>query len=85
MINQPFMVQSHEVEDRGMEVSHVVSIAYRFVAQRVRFTVTRTSLDPASGKPIGESLGIVIAATIVALPDRLTSKFPAPHDKGLVQ
>ena len=85
VVGQLFVIQAHEVEDGGMQVADVVSVDDGLVAKFVGLTVARSGVDAAAGHPIGEALGVVVAASVAALIDRLSPEFASPDDEGFLK
>ena len=85
VVGQLFVVEAHEVEDGGVEVADVVSVDDGLVAKFVGLTVVRSGVDAAASHPIGEALGVVVAATVAALIDWLPPEFASPDDEGFLE
>ena len=83
-IGQMFRVQSHQMENGGVQVSDMMAVHNRFMAQFIGFPVRCPSPPPGTREPVGEALGIVIAAS-VSLEYRLTPKLTSPDHQGFVQ
>ncbi len=56
------VIDSHEVEDSGVDVVDVGFIDDGVVADLVGFTIADAAFDSAAGHPGGEAMGLVIAA-----------------------
>ena len=85
VVGQLLVIQAHEVEDGCMQVADVVSVDDGLVAKFVGLTVARSGVDAAAGNPIGEALGVVVAASVAALIDRLSPEFASPDDEGFLK
>ena len=85
VVGQLFVVEAHEVEDGGVEVANVVSVDDGLVAKFVGLAVIGSCVDAAAGHPIGEALGIVVAASVAALIDRLSPEFASPNDESFLE
>ena len=77
-------VESHQVQDAGVDVVDVGPLFDGIQAQFIGCTDGLTTLDSASGHPHGESGRVVIAA-ISLLAHRRATKLAAPHHQGLVE
>ena len=85
VVGKFFVIQPHEVENGGVQVTDVVSVDDGFVAEFVSFAVVGSGFDAGTGHPIGKSLGVVVASAVAALVYRLPSKFAAPDDEGFLK
>ncbi len=59
------MIQSEQMQDRGMEIIEVHSIHCRFEADLIGFPVTDATANAAPGQPRCEAVGVVIPAWLV--------------------
>ena len=66
-VRQPAVVQAHQVQDGGVQVADVAAVDDGLVAELVGLAVAGAALDAAAGQPVGEALGVVVAAAVVAL------------------
>src|SRR5262245_46966414 len=61
-VRQLRVLDSEQMQDRGVEVIHADAIYGRLVPDLIRLAVVESTLDPASRHPGGEGVGVVIAA-----------------------
>ena len=61
-VGQLFMIQSHQVQDRGVKVVDMDGVLFNVVSNIIGLTVNRSCFDSSSGQPAGKSGGMVIAA-----------------------
>ena len=79
------MIQSHQVQDGGVEVIDRRLIDRRLEAKLVALAVAETFLHACSSEKAGKSTWVVIAAGPVALQERHPAELSAPHDQGVVE
>ena len=60
VVGQLFVIDSHEVQYRGVEIVPVNGILDRFPSGLVGLSVAETTLDPTAGQPACEAVFIVI-------------------------
>lgn len=88
-IGQALVVDAEEVEEGGMEVVDMDRILRYVVAKLVRRAIGKAWADAATGKPKGETAGMVVPAIVVTGQFPLAvggpAKFPAPDNEGVVQ
>src|SRR5262249_11160797 len=89
-ISELMMVETHQMQDGGMQIAQVTPVNNGFGTEFVRFTIAHPGFDPAAGQPVGESFRIMIApagfpAGIERFADRLASEFAAPDDEGFLE
>ncbi len=58
------MVDSHEVEDGGVEFVEVDGVLDDVVAEVVGFTEADPAFDPCAGHPHGEAARVMIATVV---------------------
>src|SRR5262249_24293559 len=58
------MVDSHQMEDRGMQVVNVDGLIDDLEAKLVGGTVNISALDPTAGQPDGKAERVVVAAVL---------------------
>src|SRR4051794_12843188 len=63
-VGEPLVVESEEVQDRGVEVVHADGILDGLEPEVVGGTVDRPALDPSAGHPDAEAVVVVIAAEL---------------------
>ena len=79
-------VETHEVQDGGMDVFDVVSIVNCRTSEFIRGSNFSATFHPATGHPHGESVAVVISATSFGiLGGRLPTEFTAPDDQRVVE
>src|SRR5579864_2601603 len=64
-VDQPFWIQSEQVQERGVKVVLRDLVGNGVVAELIGRAVHAASLEPAAGEPPGEAVGIVVAADLV--------------------
>ena len=64
VVGQPLMIESEQMQDRGMEVIDRYWILTHPVADLVGRPVTEPRLQAGSGEPAGEGVLIMIAASL---------------------
>lgn len=79
-----FMVQTEQMEQRGMVVMDVHFLIYRIKPIIIAAAVAEAGLYSTAGKPIGKSVGIMIAA-VVALRRWRAAKFGSPNHQRFIQ
>src|SRR5260370_15911316 len=83
-VSQPFVVDSQEMEQGGVQVVNLDLVFDDEVAVVVGGAVDGSALAAATGQPDRETKGIVIAA-VRALGHGCTAELTAPQDQGLLQ
>src|SRR5580698_10308674 len=82
------MVESHEVEDGGVEIVDVDGVADDIVPEVVGLAI-HAGFYAAAGHPDGKAAGVVVAAVVLfgkgALAIICPAEFAAPDDEGLVE
>src|SRR6516165_10125291 len=81
--SQPFMVETHQVQDGGMQVVVVDAVFDGAVAELVGGAVDMAALDAAAGQPHAEAQAVMIASP--ALRGRRSTKLAAPDDQCVFQ
>src|ERR1700722_18960818 len=56
------VIQPHELQDRGMQIVGVNTLAHRFQSALVVLSEARAGLRAAAGEPLGVAPGVVVAA-----------------------
>ena len=79
-----FMVQTEQMEQRGMVVMDVHLLIYRIKPIIIAAAVAEAWLYSTAGKPIGKSVGIMIAA-VVALRRWRAAKFGSPNYQCFIE
>src|SRR5579863_797438 len=87
------MVDSQQIENGGVNVVDMHRLVDHLPAEIIRRTVGHSALDPATGQPHRESVGIVIAAIVrlatheaaAHLDDGGSSKLRAANDESFVE
>ncbi len=64
-VGELFVIDAHQVQQRGVEVMHMHGIAHDVVAKLVGLAVDEPALEAAAGHPDGEAARMVIAPEIV--------------------
>ncbi len=87
---EPFVIESHQVKHRGVQVVDVNLTFNAVVAEVVGLAVRDAALHSASGHPHGEAVVIVLAAgrftrTVVLLCVRSATKFSSPQNQRVVK
>ncbi len=82
---QPFVIESHQVQERGVEVVDGGLVDGRFESELVAFAVAESLLHAGSGQEAGERTGVVIAAGSVGLQERHATEFGRPDDQRVFQ
>jgi hypothetical protein len=83
-VGEFLVIDSHEVENGGMEVVKVNGFVFSVVAVVVSRSVNRARFDPATGHEHGKTVRVVIA-TVISLSGGGTSEFAAPEDEGFIE
>src|SRR5258706_15969685 len=74
------MIDSEQVEDRGMEIVAVGSTGFRLPGPFIAFTIRHSTLDAGARKPRNRRSAVVIAARI-PLAERHSPEFGGPDDE----
>ena len=78
IIRKFFVIDAHQMKNRGVEVIYGNRIVCNLVAYFIRGAILRTSLDPCSCKPASKSMLVMIPAqrlrASVALGERRATK-----------
>jgi hypothetical protein len=72
------MIESEQMQNRGVQVVHVHFVFYREMTELVGFTKRKAAFHSAARQPHRETTGIVIAARAILLRIRRAPKFTAP-------
>ena len=62
IIRKFFVIDAHQMKNRGVEVINGNRIVCNLVAYFIRGAIFRTSLDPRTCKPASESMLVMISA-----------------------
>ena len=85
-VGQVVGVESHQVQDRRVQVPHVQFTFDRGRAEFVGLSIAHTSFDAATGHIHRKAVGIVVATRLsLELGCRLSSEFAAPDDERFVE
>ena len=79
-----FVVDTHEVEDGGVEVVAPCDAFGGFAAEFVAAAVGGAWFDACAGEPCDEATAVVIAAG-AALGEGSAAEFGGPDDEGIVE
>ena len=83
-IGELFVIETEQVEQRGVKVVDVDFVFHGLVTELVGRSMMDSAFDAAAGHPDGESLGIVVA-TGAALRVGGAAKFSTPNDKRFIK
>ena len=78
------MVEAEQIENRGVNVGHVVAVFGRVKAELVRGAVDDAALDAAAGQRNCKSIGMMVAA-VAALSAGRATEFGGDYDDRLVE
>ena len=81
---QPFVIESHEMENRRMQVMDVDLVVLGIPAELVGGSVNRSPPDTTSGQSHGETEGVVLT-TVFSLGGRRPAEFTTPDDQRIVE
>ena len=81
---EPFMIESHQVEHRRMQIIDVYLAVNAIVAEVIGRTVRDATLDAAACHPHGKTV-MIMFTTISILRVRCASEFTTPEPKRVVQ
>src|SRR5437870_5067483 len=73
-VSQLAVVESHQMQDRRVEIADVVATHDRLVSKFVGFAVRRAAFDTRPRHEISEAFGIMIASAATTLHDRLAAE-----------
>ena len=84
-VGQSRVVQAHQVENRGVEVGDMATVVDGIETELVGRSNGLAALDPRTGQPHCETVGIVIAAGLVdSFAGRSPAELAAPDDQCLI-
>ena len=83
-VAERLVIESHEVEDGGVEIVDGLPVLHHPVAVLVGGAVDESLLEATAGQPEAEAEGIVVPA-VLALDERRPSELAREDDQGLVQ
>ena len=81
---QTFMIESHEVQQRGVEIVDVHAILNSVVTKIIRRAVRDAAFDSSARHPHGKAMMIMFASVSV-LGVRRASKLSTPYYKRIIQ
>ena len=85
MVGEMLMVESHESQDGGVQISYMVAVYRSLMPELIGFTITRSRLYSSTSQPVGKSLRVMIAPPILALRYRLPPELTTPDNQGFLQ
>jgi len=85
IIGKAFVIQSHEVEDGGIEIVDGGTSGNCLEPELVAFTVSETLLHAGPGEKAGKSIRVVVASGTVALKEGHASELSAPNDQSVIE
>lgn len=88
-VGESFMIDSHLMQDRCVEIANVYTISNDVVAEFVRLAMHHAATDAGTGHPNGEAFRMVITPIVrlgqCALAINGTTEFSAPNDQRIVE
>ena len=81
---EPFMIESHQVEHRCVQIIDVYLAVNAIVAEVIGRTVRYATLDAAACHPHCKTV-VIMFTTISILSVRCASEFATPEHKSVVQ
>ena len=83
---EAFVVEAEKVEQSGVEIVDADAVDGGLEADFIGLAMVDTTADPGTGEPVGERVGIVVAAGFTAfLGHGQTAEFAAPDHQGRVE
>jgi hypothetical protein len=82
---QSFVIETEDVEDRGVKIINCGDSFHGLVAEFISRTIAERSFYSGSGQPGGEAVGIMITTTRALLESRHTAEFGAENDESVVE
>ena len=82
---QSLMVESHEMQQGGIEVIDGCFVNSSLEAKLIALTITHRVFDSRTCKKAGESTGVVVASTTIGLQERHSAKLGCPHDERVLK
>ena len=82
---QSFVIQSHQVQQRCVEVVDGCFVDGCLETEFVAFAVAEALFDSGAGQKTSKRTGVVVTARSVALQERHAAKFGGPHDQCIFQ
>src|SRR5215471_9388918 len=73
-VSEPLVIQSEQVQERGMQVVHVDAVSLGVIAELVRRSVREPAPDAAAREPRREPLRIMVSTAIGTGPQRLGNR-----------
>src|SRR5690349_2536570 len=83
-IGQPFMIEPHQVQDRGMQIMDMNAVLRRMPTELIRRAIGHSAADTTACEPHGESKRMMLAA-IVSFGSRSTAELAAPHNQRIFE
>lgn len=85
-ISQQFVIKSHQMKNRRMNIMQVDFVVNSFETEFVCFTVANPALHAATCKPHTEAVRIMIASrSILAFTERHATELAAPDNQRFIQ
>ncbi len=78
------VVQSHQMQNRGMQVVNVHSFFHCMDSDVVRGSISQSPFDAAARHPDRES-GVMVVPSLGSLSGRCATEFPTPKDQGFFE
>ena len=81
-VGQVFVVDTHKVKDRRMDVVNMSLVDHRLEAELIRLAVAHSAFHAATGHPHAEPVRVVVAAWgVLAFAERHSAKLASPHNQ----
>ena len=84
IVREPFVIQAHEVEERGVEVVDRCFVDGGLESEFVAFPVAEGAFDSGSCEEARKRVRVVISAGSVGLQEGHAAELGAPHDEGVL-
>ena len=88
LVRQLFVVDPHQVQNRGVQVVDRHPVLYGIVAEFIGFSIAKTGFDAAARHPHREPLGVMVAADdlrVARLGSWCAAKLAPPQDQRIFQ
>jgi hypothetical protein len=82
---QSFVIETEDVEDRGVKIINCGDSFHGLVAEFISRTIAERSFYSGSGQPGGEAIGIMITTTRALLKRRHTAELRTENDESVVE
>ena len=82
---QPLVIETENVEDRGVKIINCGDSIDCFMAKFISRTIAERSFHAGPGQPGGEAIGIMITTTRAFLKSRHTAELRAENDESVVE